>query len=214
MIKVLLVDDHTVVRQGLRLLLEDCSDIRVVGEAGGGHEALRLARELTPDVAVMDLSMPEMDGLGATKQIASEGLHTKVLILTMHATAEYAARLLQAGAHGFMSKGASGQDVATAIRRVAAGEYYLPPPLAAQLPLRFARRKTASSPLETLSDRELQVLKRLAEGQTSRQIAEELHLSVKTIDTYRARLLAKLSLQTTADLVRFALRHGVLQDSW
>ncbi|MGH8009246.1 MAG: response regulator [Candidatus Binatia bacterium] len=212
-ITVLLADDHTLVREGLRRLLEDCRDVQVVGEAGGGHEALRLAQQLDPDVVVMDLSMPDLDGIETTKRIVSEELRARVLILTMHANEEYALRLLQAGAHGFVGKGAPSQEVVAAIHKVAAGGCYLPPALSAELPRRYARNGTHTSPVAVLSDRELQVLKRLAEGATCREIAQEIHLSVKTVDTYRARLLTKLKLHTTADLVRFALRHRVM-DTW
>ncbi|MBI3300825.1 MAG: response regulator transcription factor [Deltaproteobacteria bacterium] len=214
MIRVLLVDDHALVRAGLRRLLEDCNDMEVVGEACGGQEALRMVRGLAPDVAVTDLSMPDLDGIEVTKQIVSEKLSTKVLILTMHANGEYAARLLQAGAHGFVGKEALSDDVVEAIRKVAAGGCYLPPALSERLPQRYARIGGDPSPLQALSDRELQVLKHLAEGHTSREIAKELHIGVKTVNTYRARLQAKLELHTAADLVRFALRSGVIADSW
>ncbi len=214
MITVLLADDHAIVRQGLRRLLEDCHDIEIIGEANNGHEALRLIRQAAPDVVVMDLSMPGLDGIETTKQITSEGLKTKIVILTMHATEEYAARLLQAGAQGFVGKEAFGDEVVEAIRQVAAGECYLPSALSRELPKRYARHQGDTSPLQTLSDRELQVLKRLAEGCGIRAIAEELHLSVKTIETYRTRLGTKLDLKTTADLVRFALRCGVIADAW
>ena len=195
-------------------MLHDCLDIEVVGEAGDGQEALRLLRQLHPDVAVMDLSMPGLDGIEVTKRMVSEGMSTKALILTMHANEEYAVRVLQAGARGFIGKGAPSQDVAKAVRKVAAGGYYLPAELADALPKRYARKGTGESPLEALSDRELQVLKRLAEGRTSREIGQDLHISAKTVDTYRARLLTKLELDTTADLIRFALRHGVIEDAW
>lgn len=214
MIKVLLVDDHALVREGLRRLLQDYDDIEVIGEACDGQEALRLVRQLQPNVTVMDLSLPGLDGIEATKRVVSEGLTTRVLILTMHANEEYAVRVLQAGARGFVGKGAPSQDVVGAIRKVAAGGYYLPPALVEALPKRYARKDGGDSPLQALSDRELQVLKRLAEGCTSREIAQDLHLSTKTVDTYRARLLAKLELETTADLIRFALRHGVIEDTW
>lgn len=214
MIKVLLADDHIIVRQGLRRLLEDRADMRIVGEAGDGHEALRLIRQLQPDVVVMDLSMPGLDGIETTKQVMSEGLKTHIVILTMHATEEYAARLLQAGARGFVGKEAFGEELTEAIRKVAVGECYIPAALSQSLPKRYARSPGDTSPLQTLSDRELQVLKHLAEGKTSREIAEELHLSVKTVETYRARLSTKLDLKTTAELVRFALRCGVVADSW
>lgn len=214
MITVLLADDHAIVRQGLRRLLEDCRDIEIIGEASNGHEALRFIRQAQPNVVLMDLSMPGLDGIETTKQIMSEGLKTKIVILTMHATEEYAARLLQAGAQGFVGKEAFGDEVVEAIRQVAAGKCYLPSALSRELPKRYARHQNDASPLQTLSDRELQVLKRLAEGCGIRAIAEELHLSVKTIETYRTRLGAKLDLKTTADLVRFALRCGVIADAW
>lgn len=213
MIKILLADDHALVREGLRRLLQDYPDFKVVGEASDGQETLRAVRQLQPDVVLMDLSMPELDGIETTKRIVEERLPAKVLILTMHANEEYAMRVLQAGARGFIGKGAPSQEVTEAIRKVAAGGISLPPALVEALPKRYVR-KGEDSPLETLSDRELQVLKRLAEGRTGREIAQELHLSTKTVDTYRARLLTKLELNTTADLIRFALRNGVIQDTW
>jgi DNA-binding NarL/FixJ family response regulator len=214
MIKVFLADDHALVREGLHRLLQDYPDLQVVGEASDGQETLRLARQLQPDVILMDLSMPGMDGIEATKRIVDEGLKAKVLVLSMHANEEYAVRVLQVGARGFLGKGAPSQEVAEAIRKIMAGGVSLPPAFAEALPKRYLRKSTEDSPLEALSDRELQVLKRLAEGRTGREIAHELHLSSKTVDTYRARLLAKLELSTTADLIRFALRHGVVEDTW
>jgi DNA-binding NarL/FixJ family response regulator len=213
MITILLADDHALVREGLCRLLQDYPDLKVVGEASDGQETLRLARQLQPDVILMDLSMPELDGIEATKRIVDEGLKSRVMILTMHANEEYAVRVLQSGARGFVGKGAPSQEVIEAIRKIAAGGIFLPATLSEALPKRYIR-KGEESPLETLSDRELQVLKRLAEGRTGREIAQDLHLSIKTVDTYRARLLAKLELSTTADLIRFALRHGVIQDTW
>jgi DNA-binding NarL/FixJ family response regulator len=214
MTTILLADDHVLVREGLRRLLQDHSDMTVVGEANDGQETVRLVRQLQPDIVLMDLSMPVLDGLEATKRLVAERLQTKVVILSMHANEEYAVRALQAGAQGFVGKGAPSQEVTDAIRKVVAGGCYLPPDLAEALPRRYLRKNDEASPLEMLSDRELQVLKRLAEGRTGREIAQELHLSVKTVDTYRARLLTKLELGTTADLIRFALRHGVIQDTW
>jgi DNA-binding NarL/FixJ family response regulator len=214
MITVLLADDHALIRDGLRRLLQDCPDIQVIGEASDGQEVLRLLRQLHPKVTVMDLSMPHLDGIETTKCIINEGLDTRVLILTMHANEEYAVRVLQAGARGFIGKGAPSQEVVAAIRKIAAGGAYLPEALSDALPKRYARKGAGESPLEALSDRELQVLKRLAEGRTSKEIALDLHISTKTVDTYRARLLTKLELETTADLIRFALRHGVIEDAW
>jgi DNA-binding NarL/FixJ family response regulator len=214
MISVLLADDHVLLREGLRQLLTDSGDIHVVGEAGNGHEAVRLAQRYKPDVIVMDLAMPQLDGLDATKQITNEGLASKVLVLTMHANEEYAVRVLQAGARGLLGKGSPGREVLDAIRKVATGGIYLPMLLREELIKRQVRAGTERPPLEALTDRELQVLKRLAEGWRNENIAQDLHLSPKTIETYRARLLEKLSLSSTADLIRFALRHGVIADTW
>ena len=214
MITLLLIDDHTIVRHGLRRLLGDCPDMHVIGEASGGKEGLRLIRQLQPTVAVMDLSMPDMDGLEVLKNLRPEERKTHVLILTMHATTEYAMRVLQAGARGFLSKEAPSDEMMRAIRMIASGGSYLPSAFAQDLSLRYVRQEPPQSPLHVLTDRELQVLKRLAEGARCRDIAKELHLSVKTIDTYRANVLNKLNLETTADLVRFALHHGVTTNTW
>ena len=214
MISTLLADDHALLRDMLRRLLKDTTDIHVVGEAKDGHEAVRLARELRPDVIVMDLAMPALDGIDATKQIRADGLPCKILILTMHANEEYAVRVLQAGAYGLLGKGGAGRDVIEAIRKVSVGERYLPSSLRDEIIQRYTRQGMAESPLATLTDRELQVLKRLAEGATNQQIAQDLHLSAKTVETYRTRLLSKLELNTTSDLIRFALRYGVIADLW
>jgi two-component system, NarL family, invasion response regulator UvrY len=212
--RVLLADDHTIVREGLRRLLEDDKEMRVVGEAGDGHETLRMARELRPDVVVMDLSMPGLDGIETTKILVQEIARVNVLILTMHYNKVYAMRLLQAGARGFLSKGTSGQELLTAIRKVVTAKVYLPSALADTLPYRNSNIDSGANPLEALSDRELQILKRVGEGRTGREIAQDLHLSIKTVDTYRARVLNKLALDTNADLIRFALRHGVIDNLW
>ncbi len=212
--KVLLADDHVLVREGVRRLLEDTGEIRVVGEAGDGREALRLAQKLDPDVAIVDLSMPGLDGIELTRAFAQDMPKVKVIVLTMHANQEYAVRVLQAGARGFIGKGADGNELTAAVLKVARGGTYLPPDLLDSLPERFANNKGVEDPVAALSDRELQVLKMLAEGRTGKQIGQSLHLSVKTVDTYRARLLTKLGLETTADLIRFALRHKVIENAW
>ncbi|HVA69620.1 MAG TPA: response regulator transcription factor [Candidatus Binataceae bacterium] len=213
-ISVLLVDDHAIVREGLRRLLEDYPEIKVVGEATDGNEALRMVRQLKPDVVLMDLSMPGLDGLEVTKRIVDEGLESRVLILTMHANEHYAVRLLRAGAHGFAGKGIASEELAEAIGKVSRGRRYLPAALMDAVPLSYGSKVGGASPLETLSDREFQVLKLLTDGLSGSEIGEKLHLSVKTIDTYRARLLAKLDLSSTAELIRFALRHGVVENTW
>lgn len=213
--RVVLADDHPVVREGLRRLLCDSQELQVIGEASDGHEALRVVRALIPDVLVLDLSMPGIDGIELTKLVSDEMPTVKVVALTMHACEEYAVRMLRAGARGFVGKGAPASEILGAIVKVAAGGSYLPPALLEVLPQRLAgARRPNAEPLETLSDREMQVLKLLAEGRTGREIGHELHLSVKTVDTYRARLLAKLNLETTADLIRFAVRHRVVEDAW
>jgi two-component system response regulator NreC len=212
MIQVFIVDDHALVRDGLRRLLRDCPDIEVVGEAREGREAVRLVKQLQPDVVLMDLSLPGIDGLEATKQIAEAALKTQIVMLTMHANEEYALRVLQAGAQGFVAKDDPSEEVVEAIRKVAAGGTYLSPLLTEQLPKRYTRGQVKPPSLEALSDRELQVLKRLAEGQTTGGIAQDLCISVKTVDTHRAHLLEKLGLKTTVDLIRFALRNGLIED--
>ncbi len=214
MITVLIVDDHGLVRDGIRRLLEDCPDIEVVGEAREGQEAVRLAQELQPTVVLMDLSLPGMDGIEATKRILAAGIKTRVLMLTMHANEEYALRVLQAGAHGFVVKEDPSQELVTAIHAVAANGTYVSPAISKRLPTRITQEQDRPNVLAALSDRELQVLKRFAEGFTTGQIARDLYLSVKTVETYRARLLDKLGLQTTVDLIRFALRNGVIEDLW
>ncbi len=214
MTTILIVDDHTLMRDGLRRLLGDYDDMEVIGEAREGREAVRLIRQLQPDVVLLDLSLPGLDGLEVTKQMVAEGLKSRILMLTMHANEEYAVRVLQAGARGFMVKDDPSDDVVEAVRKVAAGGTYLSPVLSQHLPQRFTRGREAQSPLDLLTDRELQVLKKFAEGHTTSQIAQELHLSVKTIDTHRARLLEKLGLHTTVDLIRFALRNRLIEDLW
>jgi two-component system, NarL family, invasion response regulator UvrY len=201
-----------VVREGVRRLLEDCREIQIVGEAGDGDEAIRMARALLPDVALIDLSMPGRDGIEVTRMIASELPKIRVLILTMHANEDYALRLLHAGACGFVGKGTTGSELLAAVLKVAHGGSYMQPALLEKLPQRIANGVLNASPVGSLSDRELQVLKMLAEGHTGREIGGLLHLSVKTVDTYRARLLDKLRLRTTADLIRFALRHRVVEN--
>src|SRR5260370_27930121 len=186
--RVLVVDDHAVVREGIRRLLQDCHDIQIVAEASDGDEAIRLARTLLPDVAVIDLSMPGRDGIEVTRMLASELPQIKVLILTMHANEDYALRLLQAGARGFVGKGATSSELLAAVLKVAHGGSYLQPELLEKLPQRIANGALQISPVQSLSDPELPVLKLPAEGYTGRQIGGKLHLSVRTVDTYRARL--------------------------
>ncbi|MDR7554600.1 MAG: response regulator transcription factor [Armatimonadota bacterium] len=212
-IRVLLADDHPVLRAGLRALLEHEPDMVVVGEASTGREAVALAAQTHPDVVVMDIGMPEMDGLEATRQLRALGLRTQVLILTVHAQERYLFPVLKAGAAGYVNKTAADVELITAIRTVAAGGAYLHPAAARALLEDFVARVRAGEEQDSydrLSEREREVLKLVAEGYTTREIAERLFLSPKSVETYRARILEKLELRTRAELVRYALRRGLL----
>jgi two-component system response regulator NreC len=211
-IRILLVDDHVVLRAGLRALLEAEHDMRVVGEASTGEEGLERAKHLKPDVVVMDISMPGMGGLEATRQLASEGV-TRVLVLTMHAEEEYLLAVLEAGGSGYVKKTSADQDLVTAIRTVARDEVFLYPS-AARLLLQGFRVKAedqADNPLEKLTERERDVLTMTAQGYSSSEIGEKLFISPKTVDTYRARIMQKLELHHRSELVRFALDTGLLK---
>jgi two-component system response regulator NreC len=214
-IRVVLADDHVVLRAGLRALLEAEMGIEVVGEASTGDEAVDLARELKPTIVVMDLSMPGSGGLEATRRIVALGLETRVLVLTMHAEEEYLVPVLEAGASGYLTKTAADRSLIEAIRVVARGEVFLPPQ-ATKLLLREYRAASSSEgppgPLHQLSAREQEVLALTAEGYSSKEIGEKLFISPKTVDTYRSRIMEKLGLNHRAELVRFALRAGLLKE--
>ncbi len=213
-IRVLLADDHAVLRTGLKLLLSAQSDIEVVGEAGDGGEAMAKARALRPDVVLMDLTMPGIGGLEATGRIKDESPGIKVLVLTMHDDPSYLRQLLKAGASGYIVKKSADADLLSAIRAAHRGEVFLDSSLAAGLVdevIRPAGPRRPRDAYETLSDREREVLKWVARGHTNQEIAEKLFLSVKTIETYRARLVEKLGLRGRAALVRFAMERGLLQ---
>ena len=212
-IRVLLVDDHTVLRAGLRALLESEEDLVVVGEAATGEEGLEAVKRLKPDVAVMDLTMPGMGGLEALKQINALDLGTRVLILTMHAEDEYLLAVLEAGGHGYVRKTSADHDLTAAIRTVAKDEVYLYPSAAKLLLQGFKVKldQKESDPVRKLSDRERDVLQMTAEGFTSNEIGEKLFISPKTVDTYRARVMEKLGLTHRSELVRMALKAGMLK---
>lgn len=216
-IRLLLVDDHPVVRAGLRTLLGAQLDMEVVGEAVDGATGVERTLELKPDVVVMDITMEGMDGLSATREIKKRIPESKVLVLTMHDNEEYLHLMLEAGARGYVLKKAANTELAVAIRAVHRGDIFVYPSFTRVLlgDLTQNGEKTRggqwNSP-ELLSQRETQVLRLVAQGYTSRQIANQLFLSVRTIETYRARLMDKLSLKSRVALVRYALRHGLLDD--
>jgi len=211
MIRVLLADDHNIVREGLRRIIEESGDITVVAEAADGRSVLELVGQAEPDVAVVDISMPGQDGLEVISRLQAEHPSIPVLVLTMHEEEQYVVRAISSGARGYVTKRSASEVLVNAIRKVHSGGRYLTASAAEALAVRMARGKHWDSPLDTLSNREIQVLRRLALGQTNREIAEAYCLSTKTIDTYRSRLLKKLNLRNNADLSRFAMLNGLIE---
>ncbi len=215
LIRVVLADDHAIFRAGLRALLELEEGVEVVGEAATGDEATERARVLRPDVVVMDLSMPEGSGLEATRRIAALNLGVQVLVLTVHAEEEYLVPVVDAGASGYLTKASADRDLMEAIRTVARGEVYLPARAATLLLQQYRTVEDSESEegrLRDLSSREREVLALTAEGFSSSEIGEKLFISPKTVDTYRSRIMRKLGLTHRSELVRFALKVGLLRD--
>jgi DNA-binding NarL/FixJ family response regulator len=212
-IRILLVDDHAVLRSGLEALLSLEPDLDVVGKVSTGEEAVERVKALRPNVVVMDLGMPGMGGLEATRQITALGGQSHVLVLTSHAEEEYLLPVLEAGGSGFVRKTSADEDLITAIRMVSRGEVFLYPSATKLLLKGFkqAEERGQASPLEELSEREREVLALTAEGYSSAETGKKLFLSPKTVDTYRSRLMRKLGLSHRAELVRFALESGVLK---
>ena len=206
MINVLLADDHSIVRAGLRRIVEESGDMAVVAEASDGREAIRLVREHRPDVAVIDISMPEIGGLEVIHRLRPEFPGLPILILTMHEEQQYAVRVIEAGAMGFITKKSAPEQLVTAIRKVHGGTRFLTEEAAEYLALHVAKGQVGKSPLDLLSARELQVLRRLALGHTNREIAQAYNISIKTVDTYRLRLLKKLELRNNAELSRLPFK--------
>jgi DNA-binding NarL/FixJ family response regulator len=211
MIKVLLADDHEIVRAGLRRIVEESGDMEVVAEAADGREAIRQARQQPPDVAVIDLSMPGMDGLEVISQLKAYFPKLPVLILTMHEEEQFVVRAVEAGAMGYITKRAAPGQLVSAIRKLHTGGRYLSNAAAEALALHLAKGMPGRSVLDGLSNREIQVLRGLALGQTNREIAEAYGISIKTVNTYRDRLLKKLNLRNNAELARFAIQNGVVE---
>jgi len=211
-LRVVLADDHPIVRDGLRTLVNSQPDMRVVGEAADGESACRAAKELTPDVLVMDLSMPLLNGVEATESVRRDCPHVRVVALTVHEERLYLTRLLRAGASGYVLKRSAAAELVRAVRVVATGGTYIDPSIAGSVVEGYleAGSETADAARDALSDREREVLLRVSTGLSNKEIAAELHLSVKTIETYKARAAEKLGLKTRVDIVRYAARQGWL----
>ena len=213
-ISVLIVDDHAVVRDGLRLILEASGEFSVVAEAGDGLEAVRLARHHLPAVVLMDIAMPQMNGIIATEIICRECPGTRVVILSIQSTLEDIYRAIRSGASGYVLKESAGTEVTEAIRAASQGKRYLSRKVDDILIDGYIHQREGmkeDDPLSILSTREKEVLQLVAEGNTSNEIAEKLFLAVKTVETYRSRLMQKLSLKDHLDLIRFAVRHGLVR---
>ena len=212
-LRIFLADDHAVVREGLKALVNAHPDMEVVGEAGDGRTACVRAAELRPDIVVMDVSMPDMNGVQATRELHEVAPAIKVVALTVHEDRSFVQQLLAAGASGYVLKRAAAEELVHAIRVVARGEVYLDPVVASSLVQQLARRPRSgvAADVADLSDREAEVLRLIAQGHSNKEIAARLELSVKTVETYKARSMEKLGLTGRADIVRLALEKGWLQ---
>ncbi len=211
--RVLLADDHPIMRAGIRLLLENESDIEIVGEAENGLKAVEMTKSLNPDVVIMDISMPDLDGFEATRRICQTCPNTRVLVLTMYDSEEHFFEILKAGAVGYVPKRAAPTDLIAALRSVHAGGVFIYPTVARSLVNDFLRRSDAGSEQESLgglTDRERQVLRMIAQGMSNREIAEALVLSVKTVERHRANVMEKLGLHNRTALVKYAIRKGLV----
>jgi two-component system invasion response regulator UvrY len=208
-ITVLLVDDHDLVRTGIKRLLSDLSDIEVIGEASNGEDAIKIVKEKKPNVVLMDVKMPGIGGLEATRKMLRHDPNVKIIALSVHAAEPFPSKLLQAGASGYLTKGALLEQMVTAIRTVHAGKRYLGPEIAQQLALKTFS-DSEKSPFELLSDREMQVMIMITSGQNVQQISEKLHVSPKTINSYRYRIYEKLNIESDVELTLLAMRYDML----
>ena len=212
-IRVVIVDDHSVVRAGMRMLLESDPELEIVGEGENGQQGLQLARDLKPDVMVMDVTMPEMDGVEATRRIKQEMPQVAVLAVTIHEGADYFFRMLQAGASGYVPKRAAADDVLQAIHVVAKGDVFLEPRIAKELVSDYVtrvRQGVAQESYDGLTEREREVLALIAEDETNQAIANRLSISVKTVERHRENIMQKLNLHTRTELVKYAIRKGII----
>ncbi len=211
-ITVFLADDHAIVRNGLQLILQAETDITVVGEASDGHEAVRAVTKVCPDIVIMDIAMPGLNGIEATRKIHATCPSVKVLILSIHATAEHIFRSLQAGAQGYLLKESAGSEVIRAVRTLHIGRRYLSEKISETVINDYLRQRdleTAKSPLESLSEREREILQLTAEGKTSAEMAHILFISPKTVETYRSRMMHKLGIEDLSSLIKFAIQYGL-----
>ena len=206
-ITILLADDHTIVRQGLKMILGSHADLKVIGEASNGNEAVELTAQLKPDVILMDVAMPEVNGIEATKRIVKGNPRARVLVLSMHKEAVYVREILKAGARGYILKDAIDTELISAVRSVARGDGYVSPAISGALLNDYSQK--SNDPADSLSAREREVLKLIAEGKTNKEVATQLNLSVYTVDSHRGKIMEKLNLHSTGELVRFALKHGL-----
>ncbi|MCK5071278.1 MAG: response regulator transcription factor [Desulfocapsa sp.] len=212
MTNVFLADDHAVVRHGMTALLETEQDIEVVGTASNGQQAVQLVKKLRPDIVVMDIAMPELNGIDATRQISEVCPEVKVIMLSMHESSEHIYQALKAGAKGYLLKESAGKEVATAIRAVSAGRRYLSSRIEKMVIDNYITNQNTApetSPIDTLSNREREVLQLVVEGKSSTEISKILPLSPKTVATYRSRLMDKLDIHDLPGLVKFAIQHGL-----
>ena len=210
--KILLADDHKITRQGLRSLLEKQPDMKVVAEAEDGREAVRLARELHPDVVIMDVSMPDLNGMAATRQILGKSKKVKIIALSMHSDTLFISEMLKSGASGYLLKDCAFEELREAIRTVIAGNIYLSPAISDVVVDDYLHRLSKTGPSdsgEVLTDREREVLQLMAEGKSTKQIARELYISVKTVETHRRQIMNKLNIHTVAELTKYAIRKGL-----
>ena len=210
-IRILLADDHRIVIEGLKKLLEQESDIEVVGETGNGLSAIEIARQVQPDVVIMDIGMPDLNGIEATRQIVRECKETKVIGLSMHSAEKYVKQMLKAGAWGYLLKDCAGEELVAAVRTVAGGRKYLSPAVANVVLDSYTHEPTEQgcSAFAVLTQREREVLQLLAEGRTTKQIGRSLHISPKTVEAHRLRVMGKLNMNSVAKLTKYAVMEGL-----
>jgi DNA-binding NarL/FixJ family response regulator len=206
--RILLADDHAVVRQGFARIMQGEADLEVVGEASDGREAVQKAVELKPDIVIMDVSMPELNGIEATRRLQKDHPRIRVLALSMHKDNVFVREILRAGAAGYLLKDAIDQELLTAVRAVASGEGYLSPSVSEAVLTDY--RKHVTDPIDLLSSREREILQMLAEGKTNKEVAQVLNISVYTVDAHRGRIMEKLNLHSIGEMVRFAMRNGLI----